>query len=169
MISQIFYSGPSIEILHEQYAKQGRIDEMSPVKTATDIYIEAPVEQVWEQLIKLVDWPTIDPSFRNVHLESTVKVDASFKFVLNNFPIRAKFAVVTPNRELTWTGVSLWFKAVDVHRLEQTNDGGTRLYSAESFAGFMGSLFVSSEQLQKQHDKWLIAFKQAIENRDKKF
>ncbi len=167
MIKRIFYSGPSFEILHEDYAKQGRIDEKAPLKTATDIRIDAPVEQVWAQLINLSDWPAIDSSFRNVQLEPTVRVDADFKFVLNNFPIKAKFAVVTPNRELTWTGVSLWFKSVDLHVLEPTEDGGTRLYIAESLAGVLASLVMSSEQLRKQHETWLTAFKHAIEDRNK--
>lgn len=165
MIQQIFYNGPSLEILHEEYAKQGQIDEKAPVKNLSDIYINAPVEQVWQKLVDLPRWPMIDPSFRNVRLESDVTVDARFHFVLNNFPITAKFAVVSPNHELIWTGVSLWFKAIDRHVLEPTPDGGTQHYMSESFAGALATLFMSSDQLRKQHQKWLTAFKQAVEKR----
>jgi hypothetical protein len=163
MMRQILYSGPSLERLHEKYAKKGQIDEKAPIKTFSNVYIDAPVERVWELLVNLPSWPTIDPAFRDVRLESDVTVDARFHFVLNNFPIHAKFAIVNPNRELTWTGVSLWFKAVDRHVLEPTPDGGTRHYLAESFAGVLASLFISSDQLKKQHQKWLLAFKQAAE------
>src|SRR5690606_27771697 len=52
-------------------------------------------------------WPSIAPMFQDVKLASTVAVDAEFSFRLNNFPIRARFAVVQPNAELTWTGTSL--------------------------------------------------------------
>ncbi len=101
MIKQVFYSGPPFETLHEDYAKKGRIDENAVIKTASEIDIAAPVERVWNQLINLSEWPVIDPSFQNVQLESNVEEDAYFRFVLNSFPIRAKFAVVVPNRELT--------------------------------------------------------------------
>ncbi len=95
MLKQLFYRGPSREVLHEQYAKKGRIDDKAPVKTSGDIYIQAPVERVWNLLINLSTWPTIDPSFRNVRLESALTVDAHFSFVLNNFPIDTKEVVIS--------------------------------------------------------------------------
>jgi hypothetical protein len=32
-MNQLLYRGPAIEALHQQYAKQGRIDERAPVAT----------------------------------------------------------------------------------------------------------------------------------------
>jgi hypothetical protein len=164
MIKHVFYSGPSFETLHQDYAKKGHIDENAAIKTATEMHIAAPVESVWNHLINFSAWPVIDPSFQNVQLESTVAEDAYFRFVLNNFPIRAKFAVVIPNRELTWTGLSWWFRSVDLHVLEPMETGGTRLYSAESLAGVLASPLMTGEQLKKQHEKWLIAFKHSLES-----
>jgi hypothetical protein len=164
MIKQLFYNGPSFETLHKDYAKKGHIDENAAIKTATEIHIAAPVERVWNHLINLSAWPVIDPSFQNVQLESNVEEDAYFRFVLNNFPIRAKFAVAVPNRELTWTGLSWWFKSIDLHVLEPAENNCTRLYIAESLAGVLASLFITSAQLRVQHDRWLAAFKRAAEN-----
>lgn len=126
MLKQVFYRGPPLEVLHEEYAKKGYIDDAAPVKTSSDIYIQAPVEQVWKLLINLPAWPMIDTAIRTVSLNTTVSVDAHFSFVLKGFPIQAKIAVVDPGRELTWTGVSLWFKSIDVHKLEPAHDSGTR-------------------------------------------
>lgn len=164
-MQQLVYRGPSRRELHEVFAKLGRIDENAPIQTRSVIYIAAPVERVWEQLIDLTAWPTIDPSFRSVWLETGVAVDAHFGFTLNNFPIRAQFAVVEPGRELTWTGVSLWFRAIDQHRLEPASDGGAQYTVAESFAGLLATLFLNNAQLKAQHDRWQAAFKQAVENR----
>jgi hypothetical protein len=165
MLRQTFYRGPSREILHEEYAKKGRIDELAPVKTSSDIYIQAPVERVWKLLIDLRAWPTIDTAIRSVSLATAVTVDTHFSFVLNGFPIHATIAIVDPGRELTWTGESLWFRSIDIHRLEPAHDSGTRLYIAESFAGVLASVFITSVQLKAQHDKWLMAFKRAAESR----
>ena len=164
MQNQLFYRGPSREVLHEAYAKKGHIDEAAPVKTSGDIYIQAPAEQVWELLIDLPAWPTIDTAIRTVSLNAPAAVDAHFSFVLNGFPTQATLAVVEPGRELTWTGESLWFKSVDVHRLEPAQDSGTRLYIAESFAGVLAPVFLTSTRLKAQHDRWLTAFKRAAES-----
>jgi len=50
MFSQLLYRGPSIEVLHDRYAKQGRIDDQAPVTTSYEIHIDAPVQRVWELL-----------------------------------------------------------------------------------------------------------------------
>lgn len=164
MSRQVLYRGPSFDVLHEKYAKRGRLDEKAPVQASAQIHIYAPVERVWKLLIDLPAWPAIDPSVRDVQIDAGVNVDALFKFKLNDFPIRAKFAVIDPCRELHWTGVSLWLKAIDLHRLEPAHDGGAQLFIAESFAGLLATLFISSERLKMQHEKWLAAFKRAAES-----
>jgi hypothetical protein len=92
-----------------------------------------------------------------------IEVDAYFTFRLYNFPIRAQFALVQPSRELTWTGVSLWFTSIDQHVVEPLPAGGTRLYIAESFAGVLAVPLMSRARLKAQHEQWLRAFKQAAE------
>lgn len=163
MSKQLLYRGPSFEILHEEYAKKGRLDEKAPIKSSAQTYINAPIESVWALLFDLPGWQAIYPSIRDVKLQAGASVDAFFDFRLNNFPVKAKFAVINPCRAFHWTGVSLWFKAIDLHRLEPAHDNGTQLYIAESFAGHLATLFINSEQLQMQHETWLAAFKQAAE------
>jgi hypothetical protein len=46
MLKQLFYRGPSIDVLHEEYAKKGRIDARAPVGAAREIRIEAPLGRV---------------------------------------------------------------------------------------------------------------------------
>ena len=162
-MNNIFYTGPKLADLHEQYAKQGRIDEHAPITTTSTITINAPVERVWQQLVNLAEWPTIDPNFRNVHLTSGVTPDADFRFTLRNFPIKAKFALVEPPHRLAWTGVSLWFQAVDLHILEPLTNELTRHTIQESFAGVLASVLMSRDQLRQQHEQWLHAFKRAVE------
>ena len=105
MLKQLFYSGPSIEVLHEEYAKKGRIDEEAPVKASHEVRIEAPVEQVWELLSDVPGWGTWYPDVHDVHLDSGVKADARF----------------------TWTNGKA--------RIKSTGDGATRVPSEESMAG----------------------------------
>jgi hypothetical protein len=36
MLRQLFYRGPPIDVLHEEYAKKGRIDGEAPVRASAD-------------------------------------------------------------------------------------------------------------------------------------
>lgn len=165
MLNRLLYSGPEIEVLHEEYAKEGFIDAEAPVKSTGGIRIEAPVERVWELLINLPEWETWAPDVRDVHLDSKVAEDARFTWAIGRTRINSKFAIVEPGRELTWTGTALWTKAIDRHLLEPTDDGATLHYIEESLAGVLVPLFFSSVKLKAQHHRWLMAFKTAAEGR----
>lgn len=163
MLRQMLYRGPSRQMLHERYAKCERIDEHAPIITSSDVVIDAPIDYVWARLINLPAWPSIAPSIRDVRLESAIEVDAYFTFRLYNIPIRAQFAVVRLNSELTWTGASLWFTAIDRHLVEPLPSSATRLSIAESFAGVLAVPLMNRARLKAQHEQWLRAFKQAAE------
>ena len=163
MLKQLFYSGPTIEVLHEEYAKRSRIDEAAPVKSSGEIRIEAPVERVWELLTDIRGWEDWAPDVHDVRLDSAMAVDSRFSWAIGRTRIKSVFAVVEPGRELTWTGAALWTKAVDRHVLEPTDDGATRHYVEESLAGLLVPLLFSSAKLNAQHQRWLTAFKAAAE------
>ena len=165
MLNRLFYSGPSIEVLHEEYARKGRIDEEAPIKASHEVRIEAPVERVWELLSDPPDWGTFDPDIHDVHLDSGVKADARFIWRNGKARMKSRFAVVDTEREITWTGVSSGTKVVHRHVLESTGDGATRLFCEESMAGPLVVLFYNSAKLQTGLKKWLSALKSAAEER----
>ena len=164
MLEQLFYSGPSIGVLHEEYAKKGRIDEKAPITTAYEVRIDAPVERVWELLSNPPDWETFDPDIHDVHLDSEVKADARFTWRNGKIRMKSRFAVVDAGREITWTGVAYGAKVVHRHVLEPTDDSGTaRLFCEESMAGPLLILFFDSAKLQAGLEKWLGALKTTAE------
>ena len=164
MLKQLFYSGPSIEALHEEYAKKGRIDEEAPVKASHEVRIEAAVERVWELLSDVPSWGTWYPDVHDVHLDSGVKADARFTWTNGKARIKSTFAVVDSEREITWTGVSSGAKAVDRYVLEPIDDGGaTRVFCEESMAGPLLVLFFDSAKLKTGMEAWLSALKMAAE------
>ncbi len=44
IMTKLFYAGPPLQVLHEEYAKNGRIDQQAPVTTACEVNIRAPRE-----------------------------------------------------------------------------------------------------------------------------
>lgn len=164
-LRRLFSSGPPVEVLHEEYAKRGRIDQSAPVQSSGEIRIERPVEQVWDLLVDLRGWEAWAPDIHDVRLDSAVVVDGRFAWAIGRTRIRSRFAVVEPARELTWTGTALWTTAIDRHVLQPTPDGATRLSIEESLAGALVPLFFSSAKLRAQHEQWLTAAKAAAEGR----
>ncbi len=167
-MSNIFYQGPSFEKLHDEYAKNGLIDDKAPVKSSSQIIIKAPTEMVWSIIYNIADWISFNSGFSNIRLRDGVQPDALFSFKLNKMPIKAKFAVVHPNSELSWTGKSLWTKAIDRITLTLKTDDETLVKIEESFSGMFISLFVSEEKLKAQHNRWLCAIKFKAEKEAKR-
>jgi uncharacterized protein YndB with AHSA1/START domain len=164
MLKQLFYSGPSIEVLQEEYAKKGRIDDKAAVKASHEVRIEAPVVRVWELLSDVLGWGMWYPDVYDVHLDSGVKADARFTWTNGKSRIKSTFAVVDAEREITWTGVSSGAKAVDRNVLQPTGDGGaTRVFCEESMAGTLLVLFFDSAKLKAGMEAWLSALKMAAE------
>lgn len=163
MLQQVFYRGPARQVLHEDYAKKGKIDEQAPIKTSSSVVINASAEHVWRLLSNPPAWSSFTDSIKDIELESDLSVDSTFRFRLYNFPIRARVAVIRPQRELTWTGASLWFTAIDRHILTPENSSTTRLTIVESFSGVLAVPLMSQARLKTQHEAWLSAFKRAAE------
>ena len=81
--------------------------------------------------------------------------------------MKSRFAVVKPETELTWTGVSLGARAVHRHSLTPTSDDATLLRAEESISGPVLALFgFTSAKLQAGLDEWLGAIKSAAEVHD---
>ena len=164
-MNQLLYRGPSIEALHQQYAKRERIDSRAPVTAAYEAEIDAPVQRVWDLLADPLAWPSFAPEVHDVHLDAPAAVDTRFTWANGRSRIKSRFAVVDPGREITWTGVSSGFKAVHRHLLEAISDGATRVRSEESIAGSLLVLFYGSAKLQAGIEAWLTGLKTAAERR----
>ncbi|MEU0837423.1 SRPBCC family protein [Streptomyces sp. NPDC005969] len=162
-MKKLFYAGPSLEALHERYAKQGRIDHDAPVTSVSEIRIEASVERVWDVLADIASWERIRPGYRLLHLEGGVAVDARFGWAIGPTRIAGRFAVVDPGRELTWTGVAMGVKAIDQNLLTPLPDGTTLYRLEESMAAPLVGLFFRTDRLRNQHDQFLAAVKTEAE------
>lgn len=165
MRKQLFYSGPPIQVLHEDYAKRGRIDESAFVKASYEVRIETDVERVWQLLSDARGWERFNPDIRDVQLHTAVTADAPFSWTNGRARIRSKFAVIEPVREITWTGVSWGARAVHRNMLEPTFDGASRIRSEESMAGPLIVMFLNNKKLKAALKKWLTSLKDAAEQR----
>jgi hypothetical protein len=164
-MSHLLYRGPSLLALHEQYAKQGRIDERAAVTATRSVRVDAPPRRVWQVISAAEAWPDVATDISWIDLPGGVAPDAAFVWVNGRARIRSRFAIVEPLRELTWTGVSSGARAVHRNVLNALNDHETQLQSEESMAGPLLTLFYSSDKLSAALEDWLMAVKAAAETK----
>jgi hypothetical protein len=163
MLNQLLYAGPPLRVLHEEYAKNARIDDEAPVTTSYQVNIRAPRERVWDLLASPLDWGSVDPAIHDVRLDGPVTADTSFTWANGRARMKSRFAVVASGRELTWTGASMGFKVVHRHLLDDAPGGGTRVRCEESMAGPLLTLLYSEAKLRAALETWLTALKTAAE------
>lgn len=165
-MNRMTYRGPALETLHDEYAKNGRIDDDAPIRGRRRIAIEAPVALVWKTLIDLPRWNEIlEPDVKDVAAPDGIAADAVFTRTIRRAKITARFAVVDENRELAWTGSS--FGANVVHRflLEPASEGTTSVLVEESMAGRLLGTFFSVEKLCASLEAGLRGLKKVSEAR----
>jgi hypothetical protein len=148
---------PTIDRLHDDYARQHRIDTSAPVTARRELVVDAPVERVWAVLADPRDWHLVDPKIHGVELDGDVAEGTTFRWRNGAVRLRSRFAVVDPLHELTWTGAALGTRAVHRHVLTATTDGRTQLVTEESMGGLAAKLFFSSKKLGHDLEAWLTA------------
>jgi uncharacterized membrane protein len=162
-VMKLLYAGPPLRELHEEYAKKGRIDENAPVKSVVSVTIDAPAATVWQLLSDLQNWPSWRSDAYVTSLDR-IEPDARFRWKVRGSTITSTFAVVSPEREIAWTGVAMgWIKAIDRCRLAPTEDGRTTVTMEESMSGPFLTLFYSDGKLRKGHEEVLRMLKTAAE------
>ena len=159
---KLFYRGPSLVDLRSDYAKQHRVDASAPLVSASSIEISAPVDEVWNAIADVMAWSLWAPRVKVLRVDG-VRPDASFTWRLNGVKIEARFAVVDPPKELSWTGTFFGFRAVDRNLLERLDKGRTRVTFEESLAGLLLTLLYRPTQLRANHQRWLGALKTHVE------
>ena len=162
--STLLYRGPSLEVLHDEYARCRRIDPSAPIMAAHTVTIAAPVPLVWRVLAQPERWSEIDSAIHEVHLDGGVLEGARFTWRNGKTRLASRFAVVDHERELTWTGTALGAKVVHRHVLRPTPDGGTELFTEESMAGPSLVLFFGSTKLYRALERWTSAITVAAES-----
>lgn len=162
MASKLFYSGPDLATLHRDYATAGRIDEAAPIVSTHHIEIDAPVARVWRLLSDVAQWPSWYPGFELKSLEK-VAPGSSFQWKIGSGAVRSTFAVVETDRELTWSGIALWFKAIDRHVLTPIDGDRTEVTVSESMGGVLLPLLYSNAKVRDVQEVRLNALKAAAE------
>lgn len=163
MDARLRYRSPDTTTL-AGYALQHQVDPAAPIQAAAEIVVNAPVDHVWRLLIDVENWAdSLEPGLSKVDVSQGVRVGARFTRTNRGFTMTARFEVVSPEREIAWTGTALGVHAIHRFELEPLPDGRTLVRTEESMGGRPLAVLYSSAKLQGLMDASLASFKAACE------
>ena len=165
MTVALFYTGPSLTELHEDFAKKHRIDDRAAIRARHEVTVAAPPAVVWAVLSDVEHWDVnLEPGVHDIRVPDGVVPGARFTRVNKGATMKAQFAVVQPERELAWTGSAFGAKVVHRYVLDALPGGGTRVTVEESMAGPMLALvFFTSRKCQALLETCLAKLKASAE------
>lgn len=164
-VRRLGYQGPEWEELHEDYAKNGRIDTDAPVHATLAGVIDAPIETIWRLLADPATWAGWNPIFRGTDLPAALAVDEPFTWSLGGYPMKSRFAVVQEPTEVVWTDSAWGLRSVHRYTLRPApQEGGVHVLAEESMAGpVMGLDYYTADKLLRDMNKRHEALKAAAQ------
>lgn len=115
------------------------VNHSAPVYHSEEITINAPVEQVWDILTKIDEWPEWQAAVSEARLDGSLREGATFKWKAAGTSLTSQIHTIRQYREFGWTGKAIGTSAV--HNWYFADLGGqTKLRVEESLEGFLPKL-----------------------------
>ncbi len=144
---------------------------MSEYKVEKSLAINAPIQELWRQILDVGSWPSWK-SFITATKAPTdeFKVGTTFNMSIRvkgpiSFPTPVRVTCHEPPHKVAWTG-GLPGLTMSVHTFElREEDGKTVVTSREEFTGVLVRLMLlllTPRDMEKLHDDWLIAIKERV-------
>lgn len=138
--------------------------------------IDAPAARIWPELMDINSWPEWKPFIKaTTWTGGALKVGSEFTMNIRvkgrlATPVKVKVLQADEPGYVAWTG-GIPHAAVSVHSFRLEEKGGrTIMTSREDFSGalvFMMLWFVTPNDLESLHDRWLEAIERRVAARGK--
>ena len=138
----------------------------APAIAEADMFIDAPIQVVWDILSDFERWPTWNKSVSRMRVDGPVKVGITFEWLADHWRITSRLEEVDPPRRIAWSGETLAIRAIHIWDLAEEGQG-TRVHTAESFEGLVPRLLrgFTRKTLAKSLDQGVAALKAEAESR----
>jgi len=118
-------------------------DQQQKAFAQAEIFINAPVDKVYNVLTNIDEWPLWQQPVRKSKVNGTLAEQTTFDWVANGMAIHSKLHTVIPNEAIGWTGRMKWIKAIHNWQFE-AKDEGCLVKVEESMSGLFSGLFKST-------------------------
>ncbi|WP_067847165.1 SRPBCC family protein [Nocardia lijiangensis] len=142
----------------QRYLKQGRVDPAARIRARVETTVEADADTLFQVLADLPKWPEVRRSITKMSVDGPIAAGTSFRWTSSGALLSSTLAVVTPGREVSWSGKFLWFTAIHRNTIVPLTAGRSTLVSEESMTGIGIGLIYSSSKLEKELRGWVDEF-----------
>ena len=141
------------------------IDTKAPLFARKELFINAPVEKVWNIQTDIEGWPEWQSDITSANLHGELAAGTTFNWKASGLGIVSTLHTVNPKNEIGWTGASLGMFAVHNWTF-QRQDNGTLVITEESLSGWLAGLFKLFDKnfLGKSLEASLQKLKTRVEN-----
>jgi uncharacterized membrane protein len=115
------------------------IDTQAPLFARKEIFIEAPIEKVWNIQTDIENWHEWQPDIALAELQGDLVPGAVFRWKANGLGIVSTLHTVSPHHEIGWIGVSLGMFAIHNWTFKEQGKG-TLVVTEESLSGWFARL-----------------------------
>lgn len=116
------------------------INHGAPVKSQSEIIINAPIEKVWQVLTNINDWPAWQKEVTESTLKEELSEGVEFKWKAGGLSFTSQIHTIVPKMKFGWTGKTLG--ASVIHNWFFTDDGDkTTVRVEESLQGIFPRMF----------------------------
>jgi len=137
------------------------------VESQAQVLIQAPVDRIWELLIRVDEWPRWNKAVQSSELQGPFATGSTFVWRSEGFTVTSMLRDIEVPKRLTWTGKAFGTNAVHRWELEETPDGVV-VRTSETFDGWLPALMPDTMQrkLDSTLPRWLTALKLAAEGKN---
>ena len=111
------------------------IDRQAPLVAKKQIFIEAPLQSVWNIQTDINNWSRWQPGITASKLDGPLAVGSVFRWKSGGLNVTSTIQVVVPGQVIGWTGRSLGAHAKHIWTLTPQNNG-TLVTTEESMQGW---------------------------------
>jgi uncharacterized protein YndB with AHSA1/START domain len=136
--------------IHEPEEMKIPINQDAPVKSHSEIVINAPIEKVWQILTTINDWPNWQTEVTESNLKEGLKEGVEFTWKAGGLTFTSQIHTLEPKIKFGWTGKTIGASAI--HNWFFRSEGQkTTVFVEESLQGVFPTLFKG--YFQKNLDK----------------
>jgi uncharacterized membrane protein len=115
------------------------IDHNAPLVARREIFIDVPIEDVWNILCEIPRWSDWQPEIQAVHVEGEPRPGVRFRWRVDHVDIASTLEAVEPPRHIGWVSRSPGMTAIHTYHLE-AHGKRTRVVTEESRSGWSARL-----------------------------
>ena len=135
------------------------IDRTAQVIAHHEVYIEAPLEEVWQLHVDVNSWPSWHTDITDAHLDGPLAPGVSFDWTSYGFSVTSRVYDLAERARVLWGGTSGGITGVHEWLFEETPNA-VHVTTSESFAG--EPVEADAPGMQKLLDASLVAWLSAL-------